>query len=60
MLKNNLKNVNEINFDEIASKLDGYSGSDIFQICKEVKMKSIRKQIEDPHENRFKKTKDLG
>ncbi len=35
----------DINFEEYAKKLEGYSGSDIRLVCKEALMKGVRRTI---------------
>lgn len=35
----------DIDFDGLAKKLDGYSGSDIKLVCKEALMKGVRRTI---------------
>lgn len=35
----------EINFEDYAKKLEGYSGSDIRLVCKEALMKGVRRTI---------------
>lgn len=38
-------NHNNIELDNVSAKLEGYSGSDIFSVCKDVKWKVIRNNI---------------
>ena len=53
----------DINYDDIGTRLEGYSGSDIRLVCKEAAMKPLRKLLfelegidvgEQPKGNRFK------
>ncbi|ORY41238.1 AAA-domain-containing protein [Rhizoclosmatium globosum] len=48
LLKINLQSIkvaDEVNLEELAEKMDGYSGADITNICRDASMMSMRKRI---------------
>lgn len=49
LLNLNLKNIKikeDLNLQEIAAKLEGYSGADITSVCRDASMMSMRKKIQ--------------
>lgn len=48
LLKINLKNVElapDVDLEDLASKMDGYSGADITNICRDASMMAMRRRI---------------
>lgn len=59
LLKNYPNNINETEFDEIATMTEGYSGSDMFNLCREATLEPLR-EINDINNFKPEDTREIN